>query len=136
MARKSVPFVVLVGAATLIGLAILSSPAEDVYGPGPPHAGGLGEEIDRGNIAYEIEHGPLLDVLDYQWAPFFGGSLVMGIAAVPFFALLAPNSRGRPANSPNFRFCALDRETRPVLRGLAWGREQERTSRAVPRWVA
>ncbi len=83
--------VVLTAAAALIGLTILLAPAEDIYGPGPAHAGGLGEELDRGNIAYEIQHGPLLDLLDYQWATFFGGSLVMGMAAAPLFALLGPN---------------------------------------------
>ena len=33
---------------------------------------------------------PILPLIDYQHAPYFGGSLVVGILAIPFFAALGP----------------------------------------------
>lgn len=48
------------------------------------------EEVHRGNIAQEIIDGPLLSLQDYHHAPNVGGSLVVGIMAVPLFLLLGP----------------------------------------------
>jgi hypothetical protein len=39
----------------------------------------------------------------------------------------------RPATPARSRFRALDSQRRPAVRGLAWGREQERPTRAMPR---
>jgi 4-amino-4-deoxy-L-arabinose transferase-like glycosyltransferase len=47
----------------------------------------LPEEQHRGNIAQEVIEGPLLPVQDYQHAPNVGGSVVVGLLAVPFVAL-------------------------------------------------
>lgn len=49
------------------------------------------EELYRGTIAREIIDGPKTFLLNYQADGYDGGSLVMGIAAVPFFLLLGPS---------------------------------------------
>lgn len=46
------------------------------------------EEQHRGNIAQEVLRGPLLDIQDYHHAHNVGGSLVIGLLAVPFVAVL------------------------------------------------
>jgi hypothetical protein len=46
------------------------------------------EEQHRGNIAREVVDGPLLPVQDYQHSPNVGGSVVVGLMAVPFLAVL------------------------------------------------
>ncbi len=46
------------------------------------------ECLSRGLFARELLDGPALHLLDYQADPYAGGSLAMGLAAVPFFALL------------------------------------------------
>jgi hypothetical protein len=45
------------------------------------------EELYRGNIAKELISGPILPFFDYQRSEYEGGSLIMGILAVPFFIL-------------------------------------------------
>lgn len=83
----------LVLLAALLRLLLIELPPADLLAPaadGRDH-GFHGEEISRGNIAHELLHGPLMPILDYQWAAFFGGSLVTGILAVPSFACLGPS---------------------------------------------
>lgn len=45
------------------------------------------DEMYRGNIAKELISGPILPFFDYQRSEFEGGSLVIGVLAVPFFLL-------------------------------------------------
>ena len=47
----------------------------------------LDEELYRGNIAKEVISGPVLPFLDYQRSEYEGGTLVMGLLAVPFFLI-------------------------------------------------
>ena len=52
------------------------------------------EELYRGTIAREIIRGPLIplgEYLDYKVEYFPGGTLVVGILAVPFFLLFGPS---------------------------------------------
>ncbi len=87
------PWLVLAGLlllAALPKLAILLAPRFDLYLAG---SRGIpqtwhGEEIHRGTTGVELLHGPILPVFDYHYAPFFGGSLVVGVVAVPLFAVL------------------------------------------------
>ncbi len=46
------------------------------------------EVLSRGLLARELLDGPALHLLDYQGDPYAGASLVMGLVAVPLFALL------------------------------------------------
>ncbi len=46
-----------------------------------------GEEYQRANVAWELLNDPALSLIDYQYAPFFGGSLVTSVLAAPLFAL-------------------------------------------------
>ncbi len=65
----------------IIRLAVLFTALDKLYEP---------EELYRGTIAREIIHGPLIplwDYLDYKVEYFPGGTLVVGILAVPFFFL-------------------------------------------------
>ncbi|MBI3318372.1 MAG: glycosyltransferase family 39 protein [Candidatus Omnitrophica bacterium] len=50
-----------------------------------------GEELYRGTIARELIQGLKAPFLDYQSDGYDGGSLLVGILAVPFFLLLGPN---------------------------------------------
>ncbi len=45
------------------------------------------EELGRGLVARELLDGMALHLLDHQMDPYAGGSLVMGILAVPFFVI-------------------------------------------------
>jgi hypothetical protein len=45
------------------------------------------EEFSRGLLAREVLDGPAFALLDYQGDPYAGGSLLMGLLAVPLFAL-------------------------------------------------
>ena len=47
----------------------------------------LDEELYRGNIAEEFISRPILPIFDYQRSEYEGGSLIMGVLAVPFFIL-------------------------------------------------
>ncbi len=76
--------------AALPKIAILLAPRPDLYlagSRGIPQTWN-GEEIHRGTTALELLHGPILPLLDYHYAPFFGGSLVVSLIAVPLYALL------------------------------------------------
>lgn len=92
-ARSSVAAVVLlVALATAIKLAIVLAPAPGLYWlDGARTATFIGEEVHRGSIAKQLVDGPILPLLDYQQASFFGGSLVMGMLSAPVFLLLGPS---------------------------------------------
>jgi hypothetical protein len=81
---------VLLAIAALPKVAVLLAPRPDLYlagSRGVPQTWN-GEEIHRGTTALELLHGPVLPLLDYHYAPFFGGSLVVSLVAVPLYALL------------------------------------------------
>jgi len=79
--------------ATLPKLFVVLAPRADLYVVGKQGLGvtHVGEELHRGTTALELLDGPILGVLDYQFAPFFGGSLVVALLAVPLFALFGPS---------------------------------------------
>ncbi|MFP6900412.1 MAG: hypothetical protein VCA36_05685, partial [Opitutales bacterium] len=83
MRALALSLVLAVGLA--VKLCVLWAPAEDLLSlPGAAVAlQRHGEEFSRGDIAVAISEGPLLPVIDYQWAPGFGGSLITGLLAVP-----------------------------------------------------
>ena len=79
---------VLLLVAAALKLAFLAAPRTDLLGNHPRTGEALEfhpEEISRASIALEVREGPLLPVRDYQWTHTFGGSLVVGLAAIPFF---------------------------------------------------
>jgi hypothetical protein len=86
----------LLALALLPRLLVVVAPRADLFG----HASApavtsepsvqIGEELARGSIAVELLRGPLLSPLDYQYARFFGGSLVVELLAVPLFAVFGP----------------------------------------------
>lgn len=86
----------LLALALIPRLLILVAPRADLFGHKAAPAVGsepsvqIGEELTRGSIAVELLRGPLLSPLDYQYTRFFGGSLVVEILAVPFFAVFGP----------------------------------------------
>jgi hypothetical protein len=65
------------------------------------------ESLGRGLLARELLDGPAFRLLDYQMDPYAGGSLVMGLVAVPLFALLGDS------------VFVLHLATLPFLAGLA-----------------
>ena len=83
----------LVVLTTGLKLAVVLAPRPDLYhsDPAARPAIHVGEEIHRGSTAVELLDGPILPVLDYQYAHFFGGSLVVSIVAMPFVALFGPS---------------------------------------------
>lgn len=68
----------LVALFLIIRLAILFASIDKIH---------FEEELFRGNIARELIAGPILPLFDYQRSEYEGGSLVMGVLAVPFFLL-------------------------------------------------
>lgn len=85
--------VVLALLSTLTKAWIVLAPSHDLLGPGSAEMPNVAvaEEFHRGNVAQEVLDGPLLPLLDYAYAPFFGGSVVVGVVAAPLFAVLGPN---------------------------------------------
>lgn len=82
----------LVLLSTALKLAFVLAPRPDLYRTdGGPQATYVGEEIHRGSTAVALLEGPILPVLDYQHAHFFGGSLVVSAFAMPFVALFGPS---------------------------------------------
>jgi len=74
--------------ALLPRLVIVLASKDDLYGkPRVEPMVFIGEEIARGNMANDILEGPLLPVSGYQYAHFFGGSVVAGLLAVPSFVV-------------------------------------------------
>ncbi|HAH19368.1 MAG TPA: hypothetical protein DCL49_00510, partial [Candidatus Omnitrophica bacterium] len=71
----------LIGLFLVFRLLVLLTYSNRLYEP---------EELYRGTIAREIIHGPLIplwEYLDFKVEYFPGGTLVVGILAVPFFWL-------------------------------------------------
>lgn len=80
-------------ASTLLKLALILAPPADLYRVGKNEAAfsWIGEEIHRGTTALDFLTDTTLPVMDYQYAPFFGGALVVSVVAMPFFAWLGPS---------------------------------------------
>ncbi len=81
MTRKRPVILVLSSVFLILRLAVLFSQIDNLYEE---------EELYRGTIAREIIQGPLIplwEYLDYQVEYFPGGTLVVGVLAVPFFLL-------------------------------------------------
>jgi hypothetical protein len=71
--------------AVVLRLVVMAAPPKDL-----DYAGHVWvEEFLRGNIAWEVLHGPVIPLQDHQ-IPFWGGMLVVGLMAVPTFAVLGP----------------------------------------------
>lgn len=49
------------------------------------------EDLAMGVLAKEVMKGPALPLFEYQYLPYSGGTLVVGLLAIPFFMLLGPN---------------------------------------------
>ena len=85
----------LVLLSAVLKLGFLAAPRTDLLGQ--REAGVVktyqvhGEEASRAAIAIEVREGPLLPIGDYQWTHFFGGSLVVGLAAIPFLEVFGDN---------------------------------------------
>ena len=74
-------YLILTGLVVLfliIRLSILITSIDKIY---------FDDELYRGNIAKELIVGPALSFFDYQRSEYEGGSLVIGVLAVPFFLL-------------------------------------------------
>ncbi|MFT4542649.1 MAG: hypothetical protein ACI841_001899 [Planctomycetota bacterium] len=84
---------ILLLATTLIKLALILAPPADLYlvGGSQSPVTWIGEEAHRGTTALDFLTGRILSLLDYQYAPFFGGALVVSVVAMPFFAWLGPS---------------------------------------------
>ena len=82
----------LLALALLPRLCVVLAPRADLFGRADSGELSIqvGEELTRGSIAVEFLRGPLLSPLDYQYAKFFGGSLVVELLAVPLFAAFGP----------------------------------------------
>ncbi len=94
-ARASVfwPILVLALLSTSTKAWVLLAPRPDMLGPGTierPNVS-VGEEYHRGNVAAELLDGPILAVIDYPYAPYLGGSLVLSAVASPLFAVFGRN---------------------------------------------
>jgi hypothetical protein len=85
----------LVLLSAVLKLGFLAAPRTDLLGQRESGAAKAfqvhGEEASRAAIAIEVREGPLLPIGDYQWTHFFGGSLVVGLAAIPFLEVFGDN---------------------------------------------
>ena len=88
---------VLLALASVLKIAILLAPGETLYlQPGGDPANHYQapyfhvEEIHRGTTTLDLIEGRILPLEEYQYAKFFGGSLVVSVLAVPFFAVFGP----------------------------------------------
>jgi len=84
---------VLLLITTSIKLAIVLAPRSDLYftNANRQPTTFIGEEVHRGTTALDLIEGTVMPVQDYQYAPFFGGSLVVAYAAIPFFLVFGPS---------------------------------------------
>jgi hypothetical protein len=97
---KSRPLLILLG-LVLLTLAqrgpVITAPRLDLFGE---YSGGasakdgavvVGEEEARINVAMDLVKGPVVPLIDYQYANYCGGSLVVSLMLAPMVAVLGPN---------------------------------------------
>ncbi len=77
--RNILIFILFLSLFIIFRLAILCTSLDELFDS---------EELYRGAIAKEIIEGKKLPLMDYLYTDYEGGSLVTGIAAVPFFLLM------------------------------------------------
>ncbi|MDF1837360.1 MAG: hypothetical protein P1V35_05795 [Planctomycetota bacterium] len=93
---KSRPFLILLG-LVLLALAqrgpVITAPRLDLFGEyvKAPEAVVVGEEEARVNVAMDLVQGPVVPLIDYQYANYCGGSLVVSLMLAPMVAVLGPN---------------------------------------------
>jgi 4-amino-4-deoxy-L-arabinose transferase-like glycosyltransferase len=75
--KRNIILIVLLSLYLLIRLPILFSSDAIFYG----------EEIYMGTVAKELIDGPRFPIFDYQFTHYQGGTLLVGILAVPFYIL-------------------------------------------------
>lgn len=102
----------LLALALLPRLCVLLAPRADLFRQKNAAAQtepfiAVGEEVPRGCVALEIVRGPLLPVLDYQYATFFGGSTVVAVLAAPLFAVFGPRLWALKAVPIGFHLAAV-----------------------------
>src|SRR6202008_3267965 len=109
---RGLALAVLLALALLPRLCVLLAPQADLYrqrhaAPQSRPFISVGEEATRGSVALEIVRGPLLPVLDYQYATFFGGSTVVAVLAAPLFAVFGPRLWALKAVPIGFHLAAV-----------------------------
>ncbi|MBI5375272.1 MAG: hypothetical protein HZA77_07545 [Candidatus Schekmanbacteria bacterium] len=78
MKSKALIFLTIASVFIIFRLSILLTSLDVIYDS---------EELYRGAIAKELITGRILPLFDYLYTDYEGGSLIMGMAAVPFFQL-------------------------------------------------
>lgn len=81
--RRWIALTLLLASAFLIRAAVVFAPPPDVFEKGEVYQ----EELLRGIAAQELLEGPVAPLFEYQVNHFWGGSLVVSIVAVPFYAV-------------------------------------------------
>ncbi len=97
---KSRPLLILLG-LVLLALAqrgpVITAPRLDLFGE---YSGGasakdgavvVGEEEARINVAMDLIKGPVVPIIDYQYANYCGGSLIVSLMLAPMVSVLGPN---------------------------------------------
>ncbi len=93
---KSRPLLILLG-LVLLALAqrgpVITAPRLDLFGEyvNEPESVVVGEEEARINVAMDLVKGPVVPLIDYQYANYCGGSLVVSLMLAPMVAVLGPN---------------------------------------------
>jgi hypothetical protein len=82
--RRWIALAALLVAAFLIRAAVVFAPPSDVFYKEEVYQ----EELLRGIAAQELLDGPVAPLFEYQVNHFWGGSLVVSVVAVPFYAVL------------------------------------------------
>ncbi|MDZ4772368.1 MAG: glycosyltransferase family 39 protein [Planctomycetota bacterium] len=81
--RKWIALTALLFAAFLLRAAVVFAPPSDVFEKEQVNQ----EELLRGIAAQEFLEGPVAPFFEYQVNHFWGGSLVVSVVAVPFYAV-------------------------------------------------
>lgn len=81
--RTWIALTVLLFAAFLLRAAVVFAPPSDVFEKEEVNQ----EELLRGIAAQELLEGPVAPLFEYQVNHFWGGSLVVSVVAVPFYAV-------------------------------------------------
>ena len=136
---KSRPLLILLG-LVLLALAqrgpVITAPRLDLFGE---YSGGasakegavvVGEEVARVNVAMDLIKGPVIPLIDYQYANYCGGSLVVSLMLAPMVAVLGPNIWTLRLLALAFHlvgliciFCVLDRwasRRAAIFGGVLW----------------